>query len=112
MKRLCYTACAGDNFQGTITVHALPEEWKTLAQWCEALEDEGIQIEYQGEGLPSLTRKVMLALLRRKVARKGTSLEERQELHRRQKGKCEGLRWTALRKQTTRSPCGRAPRKK
>ena len=89
VKRLVYSSCAGDAFEGTITVHALPEEWETLAHWCEALEDHGVQIEYQGEGLPSLTRRVMLALLRRKVARKGTSQEERQELHKRQKGKCE-----------------------
>ena len=43
-KRLVYQACAGDPFEGTITVHALPEEWVNLVQWCEALAEEGIEI--------------------------------------------------------------------
>ena len=89
-KRLVYHACAADEFKGTIYIHQLNEDWGNLKEWCEALrEKEGIDITYQGEGLPSLTRKVMLALLRRKVQRRATTIEERQELHKKQKGKCE-----------------------
>ena len=79
-----YHACAADPFEGTITAHCLPEEWVVLTEWCEALTEEGIEISYNGEGLPSLTRRVMLLLLKRKVARKSTTLEERQQLHKRQ----------------------------
>ena len=85
---MVYNACKGDDFEGTITVHAVCEEWQTPAYWCEILaEDFGVDVKYEGEGLPSLARIVMLALLRRKVQRKGTTLEERAQLHKWQRGK-------------------------
>ena len=84
-----YHACAADEFKGNIYIHQLSEDWGNLREWCEALREEGIDITYQGEGLPSLTRKVMLALQRRKVQRRATTLEERIELQKRQGGKCE-----------------------
>ena len=60
-KRLVIHACAADEFKGTIYIHQLNEDWGNLKEWCEALrEKEGIDITYQGEGLPSLSRKVML----------------------------------------------------
>ena len=66
VKRLIYNSCVADDFQGTITVHSVPEEWSVLLQWCEKLRDMGVDVSYEGEGLPSLTKKVWLAIMKRK----------------------------------------------
>ena len=70
---------AADDFEGTLVVHAVP------ALSAHA----GIELAHQGEGLPSLTKKAMSLLTRKKVARRGPTSEERATLWRRQSGKCE-----------------------
>ena len=71
VKRLVYHSCAADEFSGTITVHTLRLEWRSLQEWCAAL-----QIEYEGEGLPSLTRKVIL-FFTEKESREKTNITRR-----------------------------------
>ena len=49
-KTLTYHACSADSFDGAITVRGLPEEWRVLREWCAALRQQGVSLEYAGEG--------------------------------------------------------------
>ena len=52
-----------DGHKGCCTIHALPPEAPEISAWLRNL---GLGIPYRGEGLPNITYKVLLVLLRRK----------------------------------------------
>ena len=76
-RALVYTCTKLDKgAKGMVTIHALPETHGELVAWLEKLP---VDLEYRGEGLPNLTHKVLLELLRRRDRRYLTG-EEKAEL--------------------------------
>ena len=64
MRSLVYTGTRRDaDLRGTITVHGVPEQAQEIQAWLERL---GLQedLPYRGEGLPAMSHKVRLHLLR------------------------------------------------
>ena len=64
VRSLVYTGTRRDaDLRGTITVHGVPEQAQEIQAWLERL---GLQeaLPYRGEGLPAMSHKVLLHLLR------------------------------------------------
>ena len=64
-----------------VTIHSVPEEYQSILEFTKKAG-----IPYRGEGMPSVTQKVLLKLLR--PERKGPSKTLRAEIEAAQKGKC------------------------
>ena len=52
---------AKDERKGTVYIHGLPEQAPEFQAWLGKLE---VNLAYKGEGLPNLTKKVLLTLLK------------------------------------------------
>ena len=67
IKSLRYTFNKREAHEGACVVHALPCDWREITQWLENLKREhNVSLPYRGEGLPNMTFKVLLHLLRTK----------------------------------------------
>ena len=61
-KALKYTYVRGrDKLKGVVHIHALPEHATEIQAWVKALD---LNLPYRGEGLPNMTYKVRLKLLK------------------------------------------------
>ena len=47
--------------KGTVYIHGLPEQAREIQAWLRRLE---VNLPYKGEGLPNITKKVLLTLLK------------------------------------------------
>ena len=65
-RSLVYTCSSVDKCKGVCVVHAMPECAGDIAEWLRRLP---LSLEYRGEGLPSVTNRVLLALLQQKNRR-------------------------------------------
>ncbi|MCP3956188.1 MAG: hypothetical protein GY697_28840, partial [Desulfobacterales bacterium] len=64
MLALRYTcSMRADGTTGVCHIHAVPEDWEQYAAWLEELD---LGMPYRGEGLPSLSLKVLSRLVKRK----------------------------------------------
>ena len=63
IKSLQYTCCKRDGVSGVVVVHGVPKDAEAIQRWLECLD---LEMPYRGEGLPSVSYKVLLHLLRRR----------------------------------------------
>ena len=66
-----------DKLKGVVHVHALPEHAAEIQAWLKALD---LDVAYRGEGLPNMTYKVLLKLLKVNRQRKYLTGEEKHSL--------------------------------
>ena len=75
-KSLVYIFSRADSEKGTCVIHAMPQDAQDMIQWLKNLD---IGLVYRGEGLPSLTYKVLNKLIKEKE-RTYLNGEEKHEL--------------------------------
>ena len=66
---------------GTVIIHSVPNNHKLVEKFCQQAN-----IQYRGEGLPAITQKVLLQLLKPK--REQPSYELRRQIETEQENKC------------------------
>ena len=77
-KALRYTFVRGrDTRKGVVHIHTLPEHATEIQAWLKALD---LDLAYRGEGLPNMTYKVLLKLLKVNRQRKYLTGEEKHSL--------------------------------
>ena len=77
-KALRYTFVKGrDTHKGVLHIHGMPAHSREIMDWLCALD---LGIPYRGEGLPGVSYKVLLALIRRSRVRTHLEGQQRHEL--------------------------------
>ena len=77
LRYTCGKKSGGTEHMGTCVVHALPPNWKEIQAWVNDLD---CGLVYRGEGLPSMSYKVLLRLISRKERIYLTGVEKIQSL--------------------------------
>jgi hypothetical protein len=90
-RSLEYTLSA-DEGRGVVVVHGLPAEAREIQAWLGRLE---LNLAYRGEGLPNISQKVLLALLKEGRERVYLTGEEKAQLLEAHDNRCAlcGVQW-------------------